>query len=702
LFIALPVAVLAVAGQGALPGRVDSVDLVRLRAYGTGRIEAGGPGLEAATGWQLAFGFGAPGCDGGRRVREIIHPYAALDLEVPAGTQRVDIVLRAVAAHRSLRVFLEEAELGGAAVGPSWHRLSIPLTETHRGRHRLKLQLSPLGTPAAPEPGTWSEGTLGLLEAVVFGVSAATPQLDPGPVADPRVFWLEAGEEACLPVRLETGQALETSGTVRRGAGADELEVVVELVTAYGVRRTLASLPATLDIPWNLHLAESYHVEPVRLCLTARGERGAVGLEAPRLTLPGTPPPASQPIGDRDVVLVAIRGLGWAETQATRPRLTGQEPIGEVWTTATTPRHAIASLLTGRYPASLGLRGLAVALPPGTATLAERATRAGRRTLMRAGWVPLAADSPVFAGMADAQIAAPPGFLPHTAEVLDALLGALSRARGPALAVGLLGDPGAPYSPRAEHWKHHNPPAGKPPWEPLGTPEIMRLLADGKKQLSGRERQYLEALRRGKLEETLEAVERFVVSLAGLKRPAPPLVLVVGLGGEAPWPDADALSPDEARVPLWWLDAATQGGAAFALGDLTDVAATVAALVGAEAQDLDGTDLRLGVPKGFSPAVFVTDAGLRDLVVSDRMKLVLARQPAAIAPRGSLPPSPLTRWSSLGWRPEPYPEVAELLGVPLERRMAALTGAGPRWTARSFDPPALTGLPPGSWDVCGR
>ncbi len=687
--------------RAALPGRVDVVDLVRLRAYGVGRIEAASPALDAAAGPEGAFGFGPVGCEaGGFGYRPIVHPQASLVVDVPAGSQRLDVVLRPAHGLRDLQVTLDGDRVAVEPLEAGWQRVTVALPEGTVGRHRLGLTLTRAGK-AVEEGPAMPQSWRGLLHAVILSANAAGPGgAVAAPVAEHDALWLEPGEQVLLPLTQHVRHALETRGMRTRG-DVSGLTLVVERIWTFGGRHEVARLPAALVMPWNLALGDPRTHAPVYLRVSLEGTSdGAVGLVAPRLTAPGDAPAvaAAPPVG-RPIVVVALRGVRADAVGEALADVPGAARLNDVWSTATTFEPALASLLTGRHPQALGLLGTSDALPKGTRTLAQHMADAGRHTILRTSRLPLTASSPLWAGFADAVVGAPPGARePFAPDVLRSVVTAILRApdERPVFALAVVGDGGPPWMPRTDAWQQHGPPEGRQPWKPLQTREVLIDVAGGKRRLTERDHLWLDTLRRATAAETLGAVRQFIAQVQSIEQFAP-IVVVVGLGGEPADPAADALTPANLHVPAWIIGTPVEAAARRATHDLTDLAASLMTWGGASADLTSGRPVDRATV-AWPATTLATHRGEAELVVQGDAALRVPR-------RGGAPQLLLRRegrWS-------PAPEVAEsdptnqrVLADLLGRQRDAFLAAGAAWHEPAFGPPATLQDRSGHGHLCTR
>ncbi|MGM0577330.1 MAG: hypothetical protein ACQEXJ_16515 [Myxococcota bacterium] len=682
-------AALAPEATAALPGRLDSADLIRLAAYGTGRVDASGPGFFTAAGPEGTYAFGEPGCDGeGWSYRPVTHPRAVLQVVVPAGARRMDLLLRPAHGPRDLTVTLGDRELGTHPLEEGWQRAGLAIKPDDAGRRRLTMTFSKVTRPAPEGPGM-PRDVRALLHAVVFDTEAAPPGEAPaGPLAAGDVLWLERGVQVTMPAPLQPEQALETSGVRLRG-DASKLRVVVERISAEGAVDRVAALPAALQMPWNLDLSRGGRRSPVWLRLGVEGEGGgAAGLVAPTLTVPGTrsETPPAKTTADK-IILVGVRGL--RATDVGEDDLPDATLLTSAWTSALDLRPAVASLWTGRYPAGHGVQARSDRLNDEIPTLAKSLRDAGWDTILRAGPVPLGGEASPVRGFDDSLLASGGDLLPHAAPVLTSLVDALREAGdGKVFAAALLGDTGPPWLPRGEAWKEHWGGRGDPPWDPATTREVLSDVRAGRRTLDQRDRAFLEVLRKGKADEVMAAVGDFVKQARTL---APDAVVVVAGVGAGALPGDVAMHTEVAHVPAWVVGAPVP--ASDSAVDLTDLAATVWGLAGVDPPDgVQGVDVRAIVPAAWPTPAFSAHR---------EAALVVQGERALLEPGGDEPSRWLARGDE-GWARTETSDTESLREALLRRELRAWRAAGARWRETESSASATWEGPQGHATTCDR
>ncbi|MCB9789267.1 MAG: hypothetical protein H6744_21535 [Deltaproteobacteria bacterium] len=677
-----------VSAMAALPGRVDAEDLVRLAAYGQGLVDAAGPGMAVAMGADGAIGFGATGCDeAGYTWRSIVDARATLDLVVPDSAVRLDIILRPANGLRDLQLAIGGHAYADLPLRRGWQRVSVPIEASDHGERRVRLTLSG-ATEIFNEPVTVPAEVRALLHGLRFSAHADRPSaaLD-GPVfGTPDTLWLEAGESISIPTPLAADQALETATIATRGDASD-LTVRVETVNAFSAVGLAAELPAVMAMPWNVDLSRSGLRTPPMLRIRVVGTSpGAVGLVRPTLTVAGPRPEplVVSPRPDR-VILVAVRGLRASEVDGD---LDGMTRIDGGFSTSPEPRSALASLMTGLYPQGHGVVGLQDRTADNLPTLATLAHAAGWRGVLRQGTIPGPETDALLAGFDDARGSGPKTFAPVAEEVLASLYEELLRPAGqPVFAVALLSDAAAPWEPRGEAWKKHWS-ASTLPWDPTQGRRALAKYGDGS-SLDATQRSFAAALRRGKVDETLEALRVFAGKLAALEGST--ALIVVGLGGGQLGREEE-FGPNMVAVPLWVMGAdlaAAPGGGSF---DLTDVAATVLAAAQIPAPEiLPGVDLRRRIVTAANAPAFASTATRTHLVADGEYALMLASRATT--------PSVFQRSDGVFAAIDGVPGqdvITRLLG----RMLSGWVGAGASWHESEFSPAVLRGGHPGYGAPC--
>ena len=680
----------------ALPGRVETTDVMRLSAHADGRIAAASPGMDVAVGATAGFGFGVPSCGAdGFAFRPIIHAKASAHLHIPRAAKRLEILLRPVQAERELVLSIGARTLSPIMLYGGWQRVSVNLLPADRGARWVRMTLTE-GVAALAGDEAMGPEVRGLLHAVVTSNQATPPKTTlPYPVTGSDVLWLEAGHEITMPAPLMMGQALETHGVQVVGSGSS-LTLHVEVVSAEGAVESVAVLPAALDIPWNVDLSRRGERAPVRLRLRATGRTGgAAGLRMPRLTAPALRPSEGTSGGRSDtIVLVAVRGLRVDDVLHAKGKPLAAMGRLDMGSTAPDARVALTSLLTGRYPASHGVIGRRDVLADDVPTLAEALRVAGVSTMLRGGFVPLPPADPVWRGFEDVSFADGRQVLPHARPVLDSVADALhSAGPSPVFALVVLGDMTSPFLPRADAWKAHWA-GGAPPWPPERSRAAVAAIQRGERELDEPTRQYLTALRRGKMDEVLSALDTFRARLAPAGGKAPTLI-ITGLGGSHPG-DAAGLDPALVDAPLWVESPHWKPAGASCVLDLTDLAATVADLAGLpELEGAQGASARRCVQGIWPSTAYASHERGEDLVRRGDLSLV--------GPRGDRTSRTLFRRVGATWTHVDQPDagmriIADLMG----RQLDGWLGAGARWRPVEADPAALRGDGDGYTTPCQR
>lgn len=628
LLIATLAALLSAEALAApIPGRLELAELSRLRAYSLSRVDAIGPSLEVAAGMDAAIGFSGARCaKDGFAYRALRTGRVVVELEIPQLASRLVVVMRSVGGARDLQALIGDKSLGPAQTirTDGFTRAVFPLELPLRGaRRQIVLEVS---GPLQPGVGGADKPTATRAELHAIYTSEHELETKPSQAADPAaeagVLWLEAGESADLTVELDAATAnlaLQTDGTQLRGSTSGAF-IEVELTDPPGAELLKHRLPADLAIPWNLSLGIPQR-GMARLKLRFDGPPGsAVGLERPRLTVPGLPPPPPATDAERPVYLIAVRGLSAADAERVQAAVgevvPGARQLQSAWTTAPDARLALASLVTGRYPAALGLGKVGDRLRGNYPTLATVADAAGRRAVLGSDLSLGGSVDPTWRGFTHRTFGDDPGRSPHAADILAAVYestryGALTKV----FAFALIGGPAPPYLPRTEAWKRYFD--GVPPWKPLETRKILGQ----ERRFSTAELDYLRALRAGGAQEALEAVRDFLRPL--LERPGPkPIVVVLGLGAEpltGGWPTA--AGPLESRIPVWVLGAPLEASTLADTVDLTDLATWLGQLVGEGLPSAAAQSAGLLPRAGWPSLAWTRAPGHADLIVAGEWAL---------------------------------------------------------------------------------
>ena len=675
--------------RAALPGRAESVDVLRLLALGTTPIEVAGPAGYASAGGADGHAYGPPACDGDYSYRRVMAARAGVTLDLAEGDRWLDLVIRPVHEEREIALWLGDRLLSTARIKVGWQRVRIPLIDTPPGRHRFELRTSPTGVSLMSEANI-SPRVLALLHAVVVSSATRGPESTlAGPLFEADVAWLEAGTSIRVPIAPEAGQALQTGGLRTRG-DTDDLRLVVERETLEGAVQPLLDWPAALELPWNLALHPESAREPVWLTLRVVGEAGgAIGLVAPQLTVPAAATAGAtvdSGAAGRTVV-IAVAGLRSDDTDAVGIELAGATRLTNVWSTSPTPRAALASLLTGQYPEVHGVVGRKDRLSSGRMGIGWAATRAGRKAVVRLGNLAVASDDKLWDGWADVKRATPQTYRGIAADVLSATADAIAAtADEPVLAVAVLTDPTPPLMPRAGGaWQRFWPEsAGKPPWKAGETRARLAALAAKGRVLSDKDRRWIRALRRGKVDETLRAISEFLDVLAKAPGAIPTRVVIVGLGGSDP-DRLTGLDPDAVQVPVWTVGVALDAAATTRTSDLTDVAALIADVSGVPGvPGLQGAGATRPLASAWGDAAFASHGRRWDLAATDELVVLSDRSNGEV--------STLVRGTAGQWLP--VGDVSPALGLRLsvlKRGLGAWRAAGAYWRQGDFAPGAHSG-----------
>ncbi len=685
--------------NAALPGRVETVDLVRLAQHDRGWVDGGGPSLNVASGAAGDFGFGAPVCDGSRfTARPIVHPRSGLTVRVPRFAQNLEVMIRSTFGSRELSLSLNGASLGEAKLTSSWQRVVLPLKGVEPGDALLEIGLSTTTDELGEAPAVPPEARA-LIHRVTFD-TRINARRESGPLDAPRVasdvIWLEPGQSILMPAPLQPAQALETSGVITLGESKG-LRVHVDLVSAYGAVQKVASMPAALDLPWNLDLSRGGERTPVWLQLRCTGDSsGAAGLLMPRLTrplAPGENPKAKADGAASTVVVIAAMGLRFEDAEASR----GARPAGvlhaRAWSTSPNSRSSLTSLMTAVSPLTHGVVGLRDEIPASALGIGREVRLAGLQTILRTGFVPMTAGSPLWEGFGDALFADLRRLKPHANHVLDSTQEILTYQKSPALTVAILGDTAPPYIPTSEAWKHHYGSQDEPPWPANESRKAVAEISAGTRPFDKKAERYLRALRRGKAEETLQHIRTFQEALRSKHKDA--LILIVGLGGVLPG-DPDGFTPEDVHVPLW-VDAPDGWRIpSESTVDIMDVMATAVAALGVKPRaGIQGTDLRRELRSPWPTGALATETR------ADSHDLAVWQDSVLLAPRGKIGEAQIFLPDGNGWRPEKKPPASR--GPAVDAAGALLRGwlsARERWNPDDYEAAVRRGGKDGYADPC--
>lgn len=687
--------------DGALPGRIETVDVVRLAQQDRGLIDGGGPSLDVASGSAGDFGFGPPTCDQRRfTARPVIHPRSGLTVRVPRFAQSLELMIRSTHGSRELTLTLGGKLLTEATLTGDWQRVVAPLKDVEPGDALLELGLSTAVTEA-PEDSTVDRSSRALLHRVAFD-TRRNERRRTAKLATPRaandVLWLEPGQSVLMPAPLQPGQALETSGMITIGEAAG-LRIHVDLVSAHGAVQELASMPAAMELPWNLDLSRGGRRTPVWMRLRCTGpEGGAAGMLMPRLTREangddGEDPSDVKTAKPRSVIVIAVMGLRFEDAAASQ----GPKPEGvlheRAWSTSPDVRSSLTSLMTGLSPLTHGVIGLRDAIPMSAMGMGRELRLGGVGTLLRTGFVPVTAGSPLWEGFEDALFADLRRLKPHASHVLDATLELLSHQESPALALAVLSDTSPPFIPTTDAWKHHYSKPASPPWPANESRKAVAELGTGERPFDRTSERYMRALRRGKAEEALGEIRRFQDSVRA-KHPGA-LILIVGTGGVLPG-ETQGFLPEDVHVPLW-VDAPSGWAVPpESTVDIMDVMITATSALGIPARTgVQGTDLRRDLTQPWPTGAVATQtrAESRDLAVWGDTVL-MAQRGQSDAPELYVP-------DGNGWRLEKKAPANR--GPAIDSAYALLRGwlsARARWNPDTYEAAVRRGGDDGYADPC--
>lgn len=687
--------------KSALPGRVETVDVVRLAQQDRGLIDGGGPSLDVSSGSVGDFGFGPPTCDAKQfTARPVIHPRSGLTLRVPRFAQMLELMIRSTFGTRELTLTLAGKPLTETTLKGGWQRIVAPLKDVEPGDALLEISLS---TPVhdAQEDSTVDTATRALIHRVAFdsrlNERRYTEELV-SPRASSDVLWLEPGQSVLMPAPLQPNQALETSGMITVGESSD-LRIHVDLVSAYGAVKQLASMPAAMDMPWNLDLSRGGKRTPVWMRLRCTGSgAGAAGMLMPRLTrkaAPGEERDSSnrELTKSRTVIVIAVMGLRFEDALASQ----GPKPKGvlheRAWSTSPDVRASLTSLMTSLSPVTHGVIGLRDAIPITAMGVGRDLRLAGVKTILRTGFVPVTAGSPIWEGFEDALFADLRRLNPHANHVLDSTLEVLSHETIPTLALAVLTDPSPPFIPTTDAWKRHYKEPKNPPWPANESRKVVAELSTGERPFNSANESYLRALRRGKVEETLAHISVFQEAVRA-KHPQA-LIMVVGLGGELPG-DTHSFRPEDVHVPLWVDSSNGWSPPPQSTVDIMDVMVTATASLGVRGRPgTQGTDLRRDLREPWPTGALATQTRAESLDLAVWGDTVLMAQrgkrgaPTVYLPDGN------------GWRLEKKPPAHK--GPAIDTADALLRGwlsARSRWNPETYEAAVRRGGEDGYADPC--
>ena len=687
--------------QGALPGRVETVDLVRLAQQDRGMLDGAGPSLDVASGAAGEFGFGAPTCDASSfAARPIIHPRSGLTVRVPRFAQALELMLRSTFGSRELTVSLRGALLAETTLTGQWQRFVVPLKGVEPGDALLELVLS-TATRDHDETPAVATDTRALLHRVAFD-TRLNQRRESGELKDPRtandVLWLEPGQSVLMPAPLQPGQALETAGQITLGESRG-LRVHVDLVSAYGAVKEIASMPAALDMPWNLDLSRGGERTPVWLRLRCTGpDSSAAGLLMPRLTRPVLAGDARTSPGARAkspsiVVVVAVAGLRYEDAMASKGEGLRGTLHSRAWTTSPDIRSALTSLMTAVSPLTHGVVGLRDEVPKTAMGIGREVRLAGIDTLLRTGFVPMTAGSPIWEGFDDALFADLRRLKPHGNHVLNSTLDTLAYAKSRTLAVAILGDPSPPYLPTSDAWRAHYSGEGEPPWPANESRRAVAEIGTGERRLDAEAKRYMSALRRGKAQETLAHVRSFQSALRQKHEDA--LILVVGLGGTLPG-QTQGFTPEDVHVPLWVDSADGWAPPEESTVDIMDVMVTALSAIGVRPrQGSQGTDLRRALLQPWPTGALATQTR------AESIDLAVWGDSVLMAPRGKLGRAQRYLPQGHRWKLTEKPPASRGPSFDAgDALLRAWLSAKGRWNPEHYEPAVRRGGEDGYADPC--
>ena len=673
-FLLMTLLMLPDIAAAAAPGRIESAHLDRLRHLANGRIEAESASFDAAIGRIGAFGFGDLGCDAnGFAYRPIIHSKAVLKVNVPHGAQRLDLILRGTQGVRELKIVVNNAVWARTNLQQGWQRLSLPLSPSHEGLLVMEMGLSQPGERYT-DPEEFNPGTLGLFHALVTKLGrheefSVQPQTES--ITSSQFGWMEADEVLEIPIPVQRDQALESQGLRVKGSSAG-LGLKVLLMSAQGAREDVAEMAADLALPWNLDLSRRGEMTPYWLRFEVTGQSGSVALISPKLTTPGEwPQPQATKAGDRPVVIIAIRNTGGEDADATRIPMTGT-PLRAMHTTSTLEHEALRSLITGHYPTGrtkLGKDADKARVP----SLVRMAKKNGRYTTLVSAAFPRLEKAVGVADFDHVRLSGPSTFGQAAHQVLEEAEKLLIDLRSKkTFTTIILRDAASPLSPQRDTWKRYYR-GGKPPWKPADTRKTLMAYRKKNRSLTARETSYVDALRKGAVQQSLRAVRDFSIRLQN--RRMNPVIVVVGLGANDWKPQPNAMTVQNTRIPVWVEGLPLPAAASDTTADLTDVATTLAGLLGGGKSLMQGSDLRSALPGTWSESAFVRDPFGDKLVVTNDSALLLASD------RRPLKQSVRIRQKDgvMVWQNAPEDPIQVMLREAMRRRVSAHDGAAEAW-----------------------
>ena len=687
--------------KSALPGRVETVDLVRLAQQDRGMIDGGGPSLDVASGAEGGFGFGPPTCDAERfTARPVIHPRSGLTVRVPRFAQTLELMIRSTFGSRELTLTLGGKPLTETKLTGEWQRVVAPLKGVESGDALLEIGLSTT-VNEAQEASSVDASTRALIHRVTFDTRLNERRqteelLTPRTASD--VLWLEPGQSVLMPAPLQPNQALETSGVITVGE-VNGLRIHVDLVSAYGAVKKLASMPAAMDMPWNLDLSRGGERTPVWMRLRCTGPgSSAAGMLMPRLTRKETPGEASASVdggapGLNTVIVIAVQGLRFEDAAASR----GPKPKGvfheRAWSTSPDIRASLTSLMTGLSPVTHGVVGLRDEIPKEFMGLGRELRLAGVRTILRTGFIPMTAGSPLWEGFEDALFADLRRLNPHANHVLDATLKVLSHESTPTLALAVLGDPSPPFIPTTEAWKAHYDKPDDPPWPANESRKAVAEISTGERPFTDRNERYLRALRRGKAQETLAHIRAFQGAARAKHKDA--LIMVVGLGGVLPG-ETKSFRPEDVHVPLWIDSPNGWSPPSQITVDIMDVMVTATSHLSVSPRaGTQGTDLRRDLKDPWPTGALATQTR------AESLDLVAWDDTVLMAQRGQINKRSIYLPEGNGWRLEKKAPPSK--GPAIDTADALLRGwlsARARWNPETYEAAVRRGGEDGYADPC--
>ena len=290
------------------------------------------------------------------------------------------------------------------------------------------------------------------------------------------------------------------------------------------------------------------------------------------------------------VVVIAVMGLRFEDAAASQ----GKRPTGKLhggaWSTSPDVRAGLTSLMTSVSPLAHGVVGLRDEIPKSAMGIGREVRLAGIKTILRTGFVPVTAGSPLWEGFEDALFADLRRLNPHANHVLDSTQELLIHEKSPTLAIAVLSDTAPPYIPTTSAWEHHYNEKGDAPWPANESRKAVAEIGTGERPFNDKNQRYMRALRRGKAEETLSHIRAFQDAIRAKHKDA--LIMIVGLGGVLPG-DPESFNPEDVHVPLWIDSPGGWSLPAQSTVDIMDVMVTATSALGVPPRaGVQGTDMR--------------------------------------------------------------------------------------------------------------